>query len=425
MNKLFLIIIMAIAAASLRGQAPVAMTLEYCLDEAVKSHPLAMQFGLLQQSTELKTKNIGKNYLPEMAINGQMHYQSDVTKVPSKVPIPELQIEPIDKDWYKINLDVSQLIWDGGLTKHNKSLEAFDYLIDEQNVKISLYELKERVQQIYLNILLLQENRKLLDVYKEEIEDRAKEMESRIRNGVVLQTAADILQAELLKVQQKIIETDIAIETSVKVLARLITSEIPEGTLFQVPEIEILLPENKQQRLEYGLLDYQQLKLEEMKKLSNASLLPRFFGFGQLGYGRPGYDMLNNNFDSYYMVGLRMNWNFWDWNKQGNEKAILELNKSIISTQRETFDKNLKIEIDQRLAEVYKIEELIKKDKEIVALRAKITRTYASQMNNGVITATEYLAELRAETEAKLDLEKHKLELIDARLEYLATIGEL
>ena len=125
------------------------------------------------------------------------------------------------------------------------------------------------------------------------------------------------------------------------------------------------------------------------------------------------------------MVGLRMNWNFWDWNKQGNEKAILELNKSIISTQRETFDKNLKIEIDQRLAEVYKIEELIKKDKEIVVLRAKITRTYASQMNNGVITATEYLAELRAETEAKLDLEKHKLERIDARLEYLATIGEL
>ena len=38
---------------------------------------------------------------------------------------------------------------------------------------------------------------------------------------------------------------------------------------------------------------------------------------------------------------------------------------------------------------------------------------------------TEYLAELRAETEAKLNLEKHKIQLIGARINYLATIGEL
>lgn len=425
MKKLAFIIILVVLGPTSYGQTDTSLTLVFCHDQAVKNHPLAKQFELLNKSSELQTKNIGKNYLPDMAINGQMHYQSDVTKVPSKVPIPELQIQPIDKDWYKISLDVNQLIYDGGFTKHNKGLEAFDYLIDEQNVKISLYDLKKQVNKVYLNILLLHENQRLLKVHQSAIEDRLKEMDSRIRHGVILQSNADVLNAELLKVHQKLIEVRIAVRTNMQVLAELTSTDIPENTALIIPEMTIDLPDNQKKRLEYGLMAFQQSRLEEMKKLANANLLPKFYGFGQLGYGRPGYDMLNNNFDDFYMIGFRMNWRFWNWNKSRNEKEILELNKSIISTQIETFDKNLRIETDRCLAEILKFEELISKDREILELRSKIARTYAAQMENGVITATEYLTELRAETEAKLDLEKHKLELINAKLEYLTTIGEL
>jgi len=46
-------------------------------------------------------------------------------------------------------------------------------------------------------------------------------------------------------------------------------------------------------------------------------------------------------------------------------------------------------------------------------------------LDNGIITSTDYLTELNAESKAKLDLEVHKIQLIKAMLEYQAAIGDL
>jgi phage-related protein len=52
-------------------------------------------------------------------------------------------------------------------------------------------------------------------------------------------------------------------------------------------------------------------------------------------------------------------------------------------------------------------------------------KTYASELKHGIITATEYLTELTAETSASLNMELHKIQLINAKYEYLAAAGKL
>jgi outer membrane protein TolC len=180
-----------------------------------------------------------------------------------------------------------------------------------------------------------------------------------------------------------------------------------------------------QERLEFGLFDLQQQKLEAMKKMSGTTLLPKFQAFGQAGMGRPAFDMLNDNFDDYYIVGVRMNWNFWNWNKTHNEKSILDINHEIISSKRDAFDRNLSIKLENNLAEIKKYENMLQKDQEILDLRSKVVKQYASRLNNGVITATEYLTELNAESEARLNINIHKINLVQAKYQYMATIGRL
>jgi len=402
------------------------LTLEYCHQQAVANHPLQKQFALIDASGALQVKNIGKNYLPDLAINGQMSYQSDVTKVPFPVQTnPDMAIYPIDKDWYKITFDVNQLIYDGGVTKHNKLLENTETQISMQNIEVQLYELKHRVDQVYFQILLLQENRKLIEVHKNEIETRIVEVESAVRNGVVLKSNIDVLRAELMKVEQQIIEIDFALDAAVAVLAELMSIDIADGAKLELPENEIELGINEKKRPEYSLFDYQHHQLDAYKKLTGTRHLPKFSGFGQLGYGRPAFDMLNNNFEDFYIVGIRMNWDLWHWNETRNDKSIIDLNKKILDNQLENFDKNLRIEIEQNTAEILKYESLIQKDAEMVVLREQIAKTSSAQLANGIITATDYLTELRAETEAKLKLEIHKIELAGAIINYLAVIGEL
>lgn len=400
-----------------------SVTLDYCLNQALANHPLFDQYDLLASSSGLKIKNFNRNYLPEMNINGDAHYQSDVTEIPSI--IPSFTIEPLDKDQYRISLDVSQMIYDGGLTKKNKDVEYIDNQINQQNIGIDLYRLKEKVIGVYFSIISLQENRELLNVNRQNLQFRLKEVESGVKNGVVLSSNAEILKAELLKIDQKEIEIEAGILSGYKVLSILTGDTIINGTELQWgnPVIEPYLPGHD--RLEYNLFSLQQQKAESMKKLVSSKLKPRLLAYGQAGYGRPGFNMLLNEFDDYYIVGAKLSWNFWNWNKTRNEKSILDLQKEILASSRESFDQSIAVDLERRMAEIVKIETLLPKDEEIADIRAGIVQTYASRLQNGVITATEYITELNAETEARLNLKIHQIQLVRAKYEYLSTAGKL
>ena len=396
-----------------------------CYDSAVSKYPLSQQFELLTMSNELKRKNIGKNFLPKLMLNGQAHYQSDVTKIPvSDIPIP-IEFPVLDNDWYKISLDVSQTIYDGGTTSQLKNVEDVNLKIDKKNVEVQLYALKERVSRLYLNVMLLREGKKTLLLLKENLKSKLSEVESGVSNGVILASNADILKAEIIDVEQKITETEIGTLALYKSLNELTGFDLNEKTVFMAPAPEININMYKNNRLEYSLMTLQQTKIEALKESASTKRLPRLSAFGQAGYGRPGYDMLNDQFDDFYMIGLRLNWNIYDWNHTKNEKKILDIQKDIVTTNKEAFDKNLRVELQSKIAEVRKYEEMIKRDNEIIELRKKIVKAYSSQLDNGVITSTEYLTQVNEEAKAALNLTTHKIQLIKAKLDYLATLGNL
>jgi outer membrane protein TolC len=399
------------------------ITLAWCLSKAEANHPLFSQYELLSSQNELKIKNLNRNYLPEMNINGDAHYQSDVVEVPSVVAA--LAPEPLDKDQYKVSLDVSQLIYDGGLTKSNKTIEDIDNEINRQNVGINLYQLKEKVIAVYFNIIGMQESLELLELTRQNLLARYKEVESGVRNGLLLSSNAEILKAELLKLDQKEIEIMASIASSYKILSILTKEEIPAGTTleWQTPAIESFTP--GYDRLEFTLFSLQQQKAEALKKTASVKRMPKLWAYGQAGYGKPGYNMLLNDFDDFYMIGAKLTWNVWNWNKTKNEKTILDLNKEIVESNKNSFDQGLSTELERKMAEIMKIEALIPKDQEIADIRSGIVRTYSSRLQNGVITATEYVTELHAETEAILNLKIHEVELARAKYEYLATAGKL
>jgi outer membrane protein TolC len=324
------------------------ITLGFCLEKAEANHPLFNQYELLASQNDLKIKNLNRNYLPDMNINSDVHYQSDVTEVPTVVAA--FAPEPLDKDQYRLSLDVSQLIYDGGLTKSNKAVESIDNEINRQNVGISLYQLKEKVIAVYFNIIGLQESMELLELTRQNLLSRYNEVESGVRNGLVLSSNAEILKAELLKLDQREIEILASITASYKILSILIKEDIRPGTKleWQYPVIVSYAPGFD--RLEYNLFNLQQQKAESLKKVATVKRMPKLWAYGQAGYGKPGYNMLLNDFDDYYMIGAKLTWNVWNWNKTKNEKSILDLNKEIVESNKNSFDQGLATELERKMA---------------------------------------------------------------------------
>lgn len=409
-----------------RGQSD-SITLFACYTQAEKTYPLTKQSGLLEKSNELKIKNLNKNYLPQMNLNGSASLQSDVTELKLNLPaqFSFIKFPVISKDMYKLTVDVNQSIYDGNVTGYQKKLEAFNLQSDEKSLQVELYQLKDRINQAYFSIFILQENEAILVSNKNEIKSKLKEVQSAVANGAMLASSADVLQAEIMNIDQELIELRNDRVTDFHVLSELTSATISENSKLVFPVVQINSLNFEDNRPELQLYNIQQLKTGVMKNMVNTRWNPKFYAFGQAGYGRPGLNMLSNDFTPWWLFGAKMTWNIWNWNQSRNEKKIYEIQNDIIGTQKETFEKNLKIEAASNIAEMEKMEELLQKDQEIIALRTKITQSASSQLDNGVITSSDYIARLNEETQAKMTLELHRIQLVKAKIAYLFTLGKL
>ena len=399
-------------------------TLQQCLQEAVKHFPTQKQLSLNQNKHILQENNIKKNYLPQLNLNGQASYQSDVTKVPIP-PIPNFEMPVISRNWYKINFDLDQIIWDGGITKSKQQLETVDYKISDQQVKIKTFALKKQVNIMYFNILFLQANLDALHVLIKDLNARIKDAETALKNGILLPSDVDVLKVNKKQAEQQIIEKQEDEKGLIASLNQFTRLNITSAKELATPKITLSDYTFINNRPEYQLLSLQKTKFSALEKMTATKHMPVFKLFGQAGYGRPGYDLLNDKFDTYYMVGVRLHWNIFDWNHVKQEKQILNIQSDIINTEQETFNESLRAELEKRRAGIQKFVRLINADKEILQLQQSVVSAANNKLKNGTITATNYLIELNKEVNVQLTMQAHKLQLLFAKYQYITAIGNL
>ncbi len=425
-KKPFFLFVLLFFSAGLMAQetTPSKVSLQYCLQQAVKHFPVTQQLQLNQNKYQLQQQNTKKNYLPSLNLNGMASYQSDVTKVPMP-PVPGFDMPVISKDWYKINLDLEQFVWDGGLTKNQKALETADYRLADQQVQVKTYNLKKQVNLLYFNILFLQTSVDALHVLVSDLDARIKEAEAALKNGVLLPADVDALKVNKKMAEQQIIEKTEDQKGLIASLNRLTGLHIVSAKQMLVPDVQIASYTFVNNRPEYKLLDLQKNKLSALQKMTTVKRMPVFKVFGQAGYGRPGYDMLDPDFDTYYKIGLALHWNIFDWNRVKHEKQILSIQSDILKTEQENFDQSLRAQLEKLLAGIHKVEKLIATDRDIVQLQKNVVAAAGNKLKNGTITATTYLIELNKEVKAQLMLQAHKIQLQFAKNQYLTALGDL
>lgn len=389
------------------------VTLEQCQTWARENHPVLKQLDLYQQILDLKNENNSTSFLPQVNLNGQATYQSAVTKI--AIPLPNIKIPTVDKDQYKFYLDFKQLIWDGGLSKAKELINQAENAGNLQQTEVELYQVKEKVNQFFFTSFLIQENLKILEKKTETLAERRKILESAVNNGMVLSSELDQLLAELIKTDQMLIELRSNKETVLYALS-ILTGKTADQMKNLVLSEETLLPQKPLMRPELDLFSKQNELLNANSEILQKQRNPKLFGFGQAGYGKPGLNMLNNQFDTYYLVGLGFSWNVLDWKTTRRQQQILKLQQNIVQTKQESFVRNIDLASDQQTKQINQISELMKSDQELIQIRERITKASASKLENGTITTADYIQDLNAETTARLMLETRKIQLKEAQI---------
>lgn len=377
-----------------------SISLLTCLDSAQAAMPLLRQKPMMMEVLRNKLNNYQTAYLPSLTLNAQASYQSDVPDLPFSAPgAPEINIP---RDQYKAWMDVSAPIYDGGITRAQQKMETASNETSLRSLDVGLNEYKKQVVQSYFQTLLAARQHDIIVEVIDLLNEKQKSVEAALANGVLQENDLLRLKAEIRSQEKKRDALEHAYSGGIEVLSILTGMDL-EGRTLEIPEIAAVGVNEIPASPELMLIDAQRQRIAAGSAMLRAQRMPRLSLFGQVGMGQPNpFNFFEEDASLFYISGIRATWTLFDWNKTSREKSNLLLNIQMLDLQKQ---QNM-LEIDSRITHLQSerttYADMVQKDEDIIALRKNIRRNASRQLDEGVITSTDFLDEVLAEQEAEI-----------------------
>jgi outer membrane protein TolC len=285
--------------------------------------------------------------------------------------------------------------------------------------------LKEKMNGLYLNALLLGEQRKLNALIAADLDAGLKKVEAQVENGTAFRSNLALLQSEKLKILQRDMELQEEITGLMETMALLTGKEInPEAELLMPAPATSLTGITEISRPELAVYKLQDSLYEQQDRAIDSRLRPKISLFANGGYGKPGLNMMKNEFAPFVTTGLRVNWNIGGFYTQKKDRELNAIYRQEVEVQQENFLMNTQAQLVQQQAVIRKLQRSMQTDLQIIALKKQVKESAKAQLDNGVITASDYLREVHAEDQARQNLTLHQLQLLNATLQYQTIAGK-
>ncbi len=405
-----------------------AQTLEACQQLACDHYPEIRQYDLIRQSKQYDLSNAARSWLPQVSFSAQATWQNRVPEFPSALSgmldQAGVSLRGLDKDQYKVALEVNQTIWDGGQSQADR--RVIEATADEhrQATEVDLYAVKGRVNDLYFGILLLEERLGQTDLTIALLQSNLDKVRSLVTNGVAMQTDADAVEAELLSVQQQRVQIEASRESYRRMLELFIGQRLAER--LERPEL-VEAVSGESARPELAWIDAQQERLAAQELSVKSATRPRFGVFAQGYYGYPGLDyfagMVSTDWTWNALIGVKMSWNFGAYYTKKNRLSNLRVAKQQLDIQRDVFLFNTDLQVAEEQGNISRLRRALADDDRIVALRRSVREAAESKLRNGVIDTNDLLRKITDEASARSARSLREVELLKAIYELKYTIN--
>lgn len=403
-------------------------TLNDCQKWAAENYPLLKRYELLQATTDYTVANINKGWLPQLSAGAQATLQSDVMSLPDGLKSIMSQagynVKGLKKDQYKVAIDVSQTIYDGGSIKAAKQAARAEGEAKARQNDVDMFAIRDRVNNLFFGILLAEDKLKLNSDLQQLLLDNCRKLEAMVKGGTATNADLDAVKAEYLNARQQQVELSSAKNSYVRML------EIFTGRQIEQPlkRPEAAVPEDiSTQRPELSLFNAQTRQLNARSAQLDAAIRPRLSLFAQGYYGYPGYNMFEDMFSHDWslngMIGMRLSWNISSLYTHKNEKRKLATAANEIENARDVFLFNNRLQTTQERMAVERYRRIIADDDEIIRLRTSVRQAAEAKLSHGIIDVNGLLQEITRENTARTQQSVHEIEMLKAIYELKDKLG--
>lgn len=396
------------------------VTLTECVEKARNNYPQIREHDLIRQCEQYDLSKATQSWLPQLTLSGKAQYQSVVVEMPFELPGLKFNLP---HDQYSLVGELSQTIWDGGTVASKKRMVRADAEVQSRQLDVSLYSLRQRVENIFLGILLIDKQIAQNEIAIKSLCRNRDVVRAGMEHGVSYQSDLNLIEVNLLNYRQTISALRSDREAYVVMLGRLTGEDLSEA---QFAEPSAIVPADTAALFRPELQLYQaqlQQSLVQRQDLQS-SWYPKFNLSLQGGFGRPGLNMLKNEFEPYYIVGLKMQWNVGALYSRRNDIRKIEAQQARVEREKETFVFNTMLDVTDRMNEVRKAERVLEQDREIIRLRQEIRQAGEEQYRSGVIRMNDLMDLIDDEFNARVSEALHQIQLIMAVCELKNTLGQ-
>lgn len=406
--------------ASLAGSVAAQVTLSECVEKARNNYPQIQELGLIREAEKYDLSTASQSWLPQLTISGKAQYQSKVVEMPFE--IPEFKFN-LPHDQYSLVGEVSQTIWDGGSTASKKRLVSADAKIQSKQLEVSLYGLRQKVENIFLGILLIDKQITQNEIAVKSLYRNRESVLAGIEHGVSYQSDLSIVDVNILNYKQTISSLHADRQAYVDMLGRLTGEDLSQAR-FVEPPVDLPIDTATLARPELQLYKAQLEQTQIQRRDLQSNLYPKLNLSLQGGIGRPGLNILKNEFEPYYTVGVKLQWNLGALYSRKNDIRKIAVQKERIERQQEAFVLNTMLDVTDQLNEVHKAEQVLAQDREIIRLREDIRQAGEEQYKQGVIMLTDLMDMIDEEFNARVAQSLHQVQLVMAICELRNTLGQ-
>jgi outer membrane protein TolC len=429
MMRVLVLTTLGLALAGRSAAAQDTLSVERLQEAALRSDPRANQRSLLRAAADLRLAVIGSQRLPQLEINGQGTHQSDVTR--PTFGIPGVGIPEFPKERWQTTLDVDQRLYDGGEVARRRELEEARHAESQAALDVSLYELRSDVNSAFFTAFLLDKRSAEYEALVADLDARLAAVRARVEAGTALGRDAAEIEAERVRARLQRDEARASRRAALAILADLVGMPVDTTAVLVLPtrEPERAYPADLatlsalRQRPEFDQLRQSRARLEREIAYTSVENRPRVFAFGQAGLGLPGLDQFRRSSDAFYQAGVRVEWRPWTWRSAGRTAAAYRIQQEIIATEERALGRSLARAVVTDLEDIRRLQAALADHERVVALRIEIERQARAQYDEGAITTPEYVEARTDVLEARLELERDRVELAQARSRYLTTLG--
>ena len=424
MKKFVLMFVFIPAAVAAQSRAFELGSLQQA---AIDTDPRMQQFELLNTQTNLRLRNISTLRLPSLTVEGFGQYQSDVAHLPPDAgPFAGLFAPP--KDTYDGSIFIEQPLFDATISARG-AVERAQLAENQARVRSTLFGLRQQVNDAFFAAALLQARAGSLAATIDELTARLRETNARVQQGTALAADAAAIEATLLQRRQDADDLQASRRAALDRLATLTGQTIGDADMLTLPDIAAAVARARQSqatlraRPEYEQFARTRDRLTRQQELTAAQDRPRIATYARVGYGQPGLNFIASEFETYAFAGVRVQWNAWTWGSSGRERDALAIQQRVVAADEQAFARTLTTSIEGDETSIDRLQRSLASDDRIVTLREQVESSTQLRLQEGVVTASEYLDRTAELLQARFARAGHEVELAQAGARLLTTLG--